>query len=207
MKKAYIRQACPSDIPHLSRICLLTGNAGTDASSLYADSTLLGSYYSVPYYFYDRSYCLMLVPEETEIPAGYIVGTADTQEFTIWRNREWLPCLKKECESGLHGITDQDANLRNMILSQAGNIRQETDDLPDGYPAHFHIDILPELQHCGYGHELVMSFLKLLKAGNVPGVHLGVDGANTGAVSFYKREGFSTLEEKPWGFVMGRQIV
>ena len=50
------------------------------------------------------------------------------------------------------------------------------------------------------------TLLAALKAGNVPGVHLGVNGSNIGAIAFYRKLGFAELEKKQWGLVLGRAI-
>ena len=44
-----IRAATTGDAAALYRICLLTGDAGRDASDLYRDATLLGDVYVGPY--------------------------------------------------------------------------------------------------------------------------------------------------------------
>ncbi len=59
-----------------------------------------------------------------------------------------------------------------------------------GYPAHLHIDLLPQAQGRGLGRELLRTFGEELIVREVPGVHLGVGEANVGAAAFYRRLGF-----------------
>ena len=52
-----IRDATPADAPELYRICLLTGDAGRDATALHADADLLGEVYVGPYLHIAASGC------------------------------------------------------------------------------------------------------------------------------------------------------
>ena len=64
----------------------------------------------------------------------------------------------------------------------------------DDYPAHLHIDLLPELQGQGLGpppHRHAAGRARRARA--CPRVHLGMDAANTGARAFYDRLGFHEL--------------
>ncbi len=61
------------------------------------------------------------------------------------------------------------------------------------YPAHLHIDILPEYQGKGYGKQLINTLLDTLKSRNVPGVMLTASLSNTGARRFYERLGFEII--------------
>jgi ribosomal protein S18 acetylase RimI-like enzyme len=72
------------------------------------------------------------------------------------------------------------------------------------YPAHLHIDLLPRIQQKGIGRNLMDALFAELARQKVRGLHLGVGSSNTGAVAFYKRTGFSVLEEEEWGFTLGR---
>lgn len=46
-----------------------------------------------------------------------------------------------------------------------------------------------------------------LKARNVPGVMLGVDGNNKNAIAFYEKNGFTVITSTPWGKLMGYKVV
>lgn len=178
-----IRPAQEPDVPYLYRICLLTGDCGKDATPLYEDPFLLGAYYAGPYFFFDKSCCFVAESPTAHTPAGYIVGTTDSARFYEWLNKAWLPKL---------GIRKKQNESSQQLFSE--------------YPAHLHIDLLPELQHGGNGHRLMQTFLEMLAQRSVKGVHLGVDKNNVNAISFYKREGFSAISEEPWGFLLGRKV-
>ncbi len=61
------------------------------------------------------------------------------------------------------------------------------------YPAHLHIDLLPEYQNGGYGSKMIQMLLEDLKSKNVKGVMLITGIWNHGAIRFYKRNGFKTI--------------
>ena len=74
------------------------------------------------------------------------------------------------------------------------------------YPAHLHIDILPEYQSKGIGSKLIKAFCDNLKEQNVKGVMLIVGSENEGARRFYERNGFTRLQDKPTGAAYGMKF-
>ncbi len=58
------------------------------------------------------------------------------------------------------------------------------------FPAHLHIDLLPEAQGQGLGRALLRDAATRLVAEGVPGIHLAYDSANPGAAAFYDRLGW-----------------
>ena len=61
------------------------------------------------------------------------------------------------------------------------------------YPAHLHIDLLPEYQGRGYGRALLNTLFAALDKAGVELVHLVMSTANTGARAFYDRMGFHQI--------------
>lgn len=207
IERAEIRSALLTDIPYLYRICLLTGFNGGDASEYYTDPFLLGQYYAAPYVVFSPEYSFVLVDKITRIPGGYILGTDDSAAFYTARAKKWLANLEAQCRCTENNKSEYEASMKKMILD---SIQYKTSDedkeLFKEYPAHFHIDILPEMQHGGCGHELMSALLIKLVNKGVKGVHLGVDRKNERACRFYEREGFKTVQEKSWGYVMGKSL-
>ncbi|GHU86095.1 hypothetical protein FACS189473_5360 [Spirochaetia bacterium] len=58
----------------------------------------------------------------------------------------------------------------------------------------------------GVGRSLMNALVTALAERGIPGVHLGVGAGNTGAAAFYRKVGFTVLEEAEWGFTMGRRV-
>ena len=133
---------------------------------------------------------------------GYILGTSDTPAFWRWFKSEWAPPLREkypEPES-----TEND--LRTICLREIHNAGEPVPDVPD-YPAHLHIDILPDGQGGGWGIKLMETFWDQLRSMGVPAVHLGVSKANKNAVGFYKHIGYHVVTEHDWGFTLGKRLI
>lgn len=74
------------------------------------------------------------------------------------------------------------------------------------YPAHLHIDILPEYQRMGVGHMLVDALCKHLTAEGVKGVHLCCGAKNEMGVSFYRKYGFREIDSNPGAIVFALDL-
>ena len=76
----------------------------------------------------------------------------------------------------------------------------------EAYPAHLHIDLLPEAQGFGWGRRLIHAQLDRLAAAGVGGVHLGMAPENARALGFYTHLGFHRLGEWQDTLFLGRRI-
>lgn len=74
------------------------------------------------------------------------------------------------------------------------------------YPAHLHIDILPDYQRRGIGFKLMDTLVTHLKEKGVPGLMLSVAIDNEKGINFYKKYGFTILEKTPREIVMGVRL-
>ena len=63
------------------------------------------------------------------------------------------------------------------------------------YPAHLHIDVLPEYQRMGLGHKLTDALLEHLKKKEIKGIMLTTWIRNEKGRGFYDKYGFSLLSE------------
>ncbi len=63
------------------------------------------------------------------------------------------------------------------------------------FPAHLHIDVLPEYHRQGIGHKLVDTLSAHLKNKDVHGVMLTVGAANKRGQAFYNKYGFEFIEK------------
>ena len=59
------------------------------------------------------------------------------------------------------------------------------------WPAHLHINLLPEARGQGAGAALVRSWFDHLRAGGSAGVHLGMFSENHNAAGFFRSQGFA----------------
>lgn len=60
------------------------------------------------------------------------------------------------------------------------------------YPAHMHINILPEYQRKGWGSILIDKLFDAVRREGAIGIHLGMVRANTNGKKFYENIGFKT---------------
>ncbi len=77
----------------------------------------------------------------------------------------------------------------------------------DAYPAHLHIDILPEYQRSGWGGKLIKALFEHLKNKGVNGVMLTTGTGNETANKFYKKYGFEELEIYDTDVAFGMKLV
>ncbi|MHB9292685.1 putative acetyltransferase OgpAT [Hollandina sp. SP2] len=201
-----IRPAGEPDLPYLYEICLQTGNAGKDASGLFYDPLLLGQYYGAPYFFYDPSLCF--VAEDRGIPQGYILAAQDTRAFNLWMEKVWLPPLRRRYPEPYPKERIK-SSLEQRLVSLLHHPSLSSDRTPpwwSSYPAHLHIDMLPAIQGQGAGKALMHILLETLNRRGCPGVHLGVSKANTRAIAFYGKWGFSVLQEHEQDLMLGKTL-
>jgi len=207
MDEISIRKAVLSDIPYLYEICLKTGDEGKDATSLFFDPYLIGQYYAAPYLLFPEGICF--VAENQYRPQGYIIAAPDTAAFRKWMEEQWLPPIRKRCPSPFPSAiirTEKEKHILELIHNRQFPIDTAERPWLTDYPAHLHIDLLPSLQGKGVGRTLMDALFAELKRQKVPGLHLGVGASNTGAIAFYRKLGFSVVQEQEWGFTLGIQF-
>lgn len=182
---ARIRAYRPSDRADVYEVCLRTADAGADATGIYSDDDLMPDIFAGPYLAYEPE--LAFVVDVGDRVAGYLLAVSDTRAFVDWFAREWVPGLARFPHVD-PPLTPQDAIVHLGYRPQRMLIPEV-----DEYPAHLHIDLLPELQGQGFGRELVRTLLFALRERGIRRVHLGVDPANLSARAFYDRLGFAEL--------------
>ncbi|MFT5928221.1 MAG: ribosomal protein S18 acetylase RimI-like enzyme [Patiriisocius sp.] len=176
-----------SDLYMLYRICLLTGADGEDASGT-IDNEILGHYFAAPYAVLEPERCHVLTVNGAT--AGYILGTGHSTDFALRCESSWWPQLRDKYSVPL----DEDQS-REAILIRAIHRGYEAPACAKEYPAHLHIDLLPEAQGRGNGSRLITKFIKNLKQLKIPGLHLGVSKGNSRALAWYPKFGFEVVEE------------
>ena len=193
-----IERAGLADLPGAYRSCLLTGDAGRDATALYRDPDLLGHVYVGPYLAHGRG--TQLVPVDDSGSAGYLLSTDDTLAFEAWAEASWWPPLRARYPLQDGGTPDAEL-IRHLHAPP-----RTSEDLARAYPAHLHLDLQERARGSGMGRQLVERLLVELRERAVPAVHLGVDGRNSNAIGFYGHLGFREVESRPWGLVMGMRL-
>jgi ribosomal protein S18 acetylase RimI-like enzyme len=194
-----IRPVHPCDLSSLYRICLLTGNSGGDATDLFEDPELIGHFYAAPYAFIEPELCFVLTYSGS--PRGYILGTRNSQNFYKDCEQKWFPLLRER-----YPLPKKDnGSLDHRIIELIHEGHKPKNDLQE-YPAHLHIDLLPEAQGKGLGRKLIEVFNNKLKELKVPAVHLEVGKKNPGAIQFYEKVGFERIKEYEHSIAFGMEL-
>ncbi|RDB22807.1 Pheromone-regulated membrane protein 10 [Hypsizygus marmoreus] len=186
-----IRRATEADAPALSRICLLTAQAGTSAEHLHDFGELPGLAYAVPYVKLPTTWGFVMEDDLTKEVVGYIVGSKDTRAYEAYAAEHWWPALVEKYPTSLAkkpGDVHYMKLFRKMHTAPEANIAFAA--------AHLHIDILEPYQRQGWGRKLITTAIEYLKEENIvgDGVWLGMDPRNEAARKFYLRLGFKNIE-------------
>ena len=192
---ADIRPYRSGDRDAVYEICLKTGKSGEDATGWLDNDDVLPDIYALPY--------VDLAPETAFVvdvdgrAHGYILGVADTAAFVERLRTQWLPGFEAK-----YPLTGDDTPTQRFVRDARRPERMLIPELDD-YPAHLHIDLLPDLQGQGFGRMLVRTLTTELRSRGVPGVWLeyGADNVNAGA--FYRRLGFTPLPSSAAGTRVG----
>ncbi|WP_420594691.1 GNAT family N-acetyltransferase [Deinococcus sp.] len=179
-----------TDLAAMYDICLRTADAGNDGVHLYRDPWVLGHIYAGPYVTFAPEFAFVL--DDGVRAVGYILGVPDSQRYAAETGRQWYPLLRPLYPLFEESDRSPEAAARRLI--HAGYQAPKQAWLAD-YPAHLHIDLLPQAQGQGQGRALMERLWAALREAGVPGVHLGVGAANTRAYAFYRHLGFTELEK------------
>lgn len=122
---------------------------------------------------------------------GYIICAENYDKYKKIFDRDYLPTTEK---------------FGPERYKWALNSSAPQSKFKDEYPAHLHIDILPDYQSKGIGSKLIKAFCDNLKEKGVKGVMLIVGTENEGARRFYERNGFTLLQDMPTGAAYGMKL-
>jgi ribosomal protein S18 acetylase RimI-like enzyme len=181
-----IRPYRATDRAAVGDICVRTADNGSDSRALYPDLDLMPTVFAWPYVEFEPE--LAYVLDDGERAVGYILGTADTPTFVKRFREEWLPAV-----SGKFPLPRVQATPSDFMVSLLHNPDRMVVPEVAAFPAHLHIDLLPEAQGGGHGRALVGAFLSALGAAGVDRVHLCMGRQNTNARAFYDRLGFTEI--------------
>lgn len=140
------------------------------------------------YFIEKEPYNCFVAADENDNAVGYILCTENYDSFIECFRSEYIPRIPEE-----HTKYRMYASLSAVLQ---GKYKSE-------YPAHLHIDILPEYQRKGIGHRLTDQLCTHLKSKGIKGVMLTVSANNLSGVAFYEKYGFSLIENNPDGIAYG----
>ena len=192
----FIRKYESADEEALADVCYATGYMGETLleRGVFDDRLLFTKLFCRYYPRYEPHNCFVLVDSSSGKIAGYVIGSLDTRRqarrfalkmgyliairavfLTSWRYPEsWRSIL---------------AMLRYAVSEK--KVRYLLRD----YPAHLHINILPEYQSLGMGSQLLQAFENWAVLRGAVGIHLKTTSRNVKALAFYERKGYSVISE------------
>ncbi|MER6011911.1 GNAT family N-acetyltransferase [Streptomyces bluensis] len=184
-----IRPYRSEDREALDDICIRTAYSGRDSRPAYADPGIFPVVFAAPYVRLEPELAFVLDDGRGQA-VGYILGTADTDRFAEDFRTKWLPLVADRYPEPVGAPSTPDEAIIQLLH------RPERMVVPEvaAYPAHLHIDLLPEWQGRGHGRALMRTFLQALQERGVPAVHLAMATANTPARAFYGRLGFHEID-------------
>lgn len=178
MGEIKIRPLCEADISAVENICIETAPVSMCSSEKRCRYTL---FMYNRYYTRVREHSFVAVNGSDE-PIGYLLCAPDFNSYKSDFSKNELLQIK---ELGLF-----------YYFCALGELRY-IKKYCRFYPAHLHIDILPEYQGKHIGSELMKTLFTHLKSNNVKGLMLSVSPDNKGAAAFYEKCGFKLLAKGP----------
>lgn len=183
-----IRKYKNKDFENFRKICIDTASENLRSSE--RKRRILTLTYCEYYVECEPDVCFALA-DGSDNAVGYIICAAD--------NRKYAKAFSKYVRK-----------IAKLSLPSAMGARfgaKIYEPFYNDYPAHLHIDILPEYQHSGYGTQLMNALKAELKSRNIKGVMLCVGAGNKNAVAFYNKNGFEIVKSAPGSYFMGCRLI
>ncbi len=131
------------------------------------------------YYIEQEPENCFVAADENDRAVGYIICTENYDRFIKVFSERYVS--RFDADSYFYQASLHSADLQGKHKAT--------------YPAHLHIDVLPEYQRMGLGHCLVDRLCEHLRNKGIHGVMLTVGASNVVGQSFYKKYGFTKIDE------------
>lgn len=132
------------------------------------------------YYIEKEPENCFVAADENDKAIGYVICTEDFDAFKESFVSEYYPKIRK------WEFRRRKSALRSIIPHEK---------YKEDYPAHLHIDVLPEYQRMGLGHKMTDALLEHLKKKGIKGIMLTTWIKNEKGRGFYDKYGFTLLKE------------
>ena len=185
MADIQVRPYRADDRPRIRDICYRTGYMGDPVDGYWRDRRSFQDLFSG--YYTDREPESLLVADRDGEVMGYLSGCVDTAR-ALDPGRAALRMVAGRALWLRPGTAGFFWRCAADVLRARG---LPPGDLVDPrWPAHLHINLLPQLRGRGVGGALMKAWLERLRALGVGGCHLGAFAENTGGIAFFERMGF-----------------
>lgn len=143
-------------------------------------------------YYIDNEpqFCFVLVDDD--LPVGYVVCSADCDNFAEQTDDNYLPLVRK-LNSGLffHFSAERKLDQRYIRL---------------GFTAHLRMEVLADYASTDNADKLLQALENKLTESFVEGVYVVVPNKDKGAAEFYKRHGFDDIDYIGGAVVYGKKL-
>lgn len=196
MKNVVIRSCRKEDESGIVNVCYHSGYMGEDLENknIFNDVKLFGYLFCVYYVRYQINDCFVAEDVQTKQVIGYLLGALDTKkqekQFILKMSLrilvQFLSCT----------VWNYPETLKTILFFMIHKKPDHPQNLYFEYPAHLHINILPDYQRYGIGSKLITEFENHVRTSNGKGIHLQTTNENVKAVSFYNKIGYTLIQEE-----------
>lgn len=173
MNMLSIRKYEEKDFENVRYVCL--HSEGEEPEKTFAEFVL----HTFCDYYIEREPENCFVLDDDGKAVGYIICTENYDRYKKIFDKNYLPLTKPQGEEYYN-------------WAKTSTILQEK--YKSDYPAHLHIDLLPDYQRQGWGGKLLNILFEHLRSKNIKGVMLTAGSENVNAGNFYRKYGFEQIE-------------
>jgi GNAT superfamily N-acetyltransferase len=185
----FVRPYRGSDRDDVRDVCFRTGFMGVPVDWQFSDRDAFAHLFCT-WYLDHRPDCAWVVDDGAGRAVGYLIGSPDggdadgpahMREFLVHHGLRRGLLVRPGTARFLWRAGLDAARDRRALAPQVDTAR---------YPADLHINLLGPARGRGLGAELIRTWCERLIELDVPGLHLGTFGENTGAIAFFSTQGF-----------------
>ncbi len=189
-----VRPFAPGDREALLQIGADTAFFGAPIETYLDDRRIFMDGFYAYYTHFEPHHAWVAVQEDQVV--GFLTGCVDTQAYKRVLLRKIIPRLLLRVALLRYRMGRKTwVYVARMARAYLWPGSQEPD--LSGYPAHLHINVLPQARGQGLGGQLISAYLQQLAALKIGGVHLHTTSYNRPACHLYERMGFSIIHAHP----------
>lgn len=187
MNDVKIEKYAPEHRDAVHRICFDTGFGGDSMAPFFDDAALFGDVLVSYYTDYIPEHAWVLTSGGETV--GYFLGCLDSASCNETTTREIYPRIMRSLLAGKYNLGGRTLGYvtRSIEALMTDELRTAPLEL---YPAHLHVNLLPDFRRGGIGRRLIDMYIEYLRERDVPGLHLGTSTVHRRGVPFYRKLGF-----------------
>jgi ribosomal protein S18 acetylase RimI-like enzyme len=186
--RVQIRPYRPADRSAVRHVCVETGFLGEPVQWQWRDAESFADLFCGWYTDHEPGSAQVATLDGRVV--GYLLGCRDTTRVAD-PVRAIVPQVLRRAllvRPGTAGVL-----WRAVADGLADAVRGQLPPEPvrdDRWPAHLHVDLLPEARGAGVGERLLAGWLGTLRGAGAAGCHLETMAENHAAIAFFERQGF-----------------